>query len=373
MKLSLRRTLVRSGRLLNIILQPEVCTYIYASDLIKKMKIVGYSLIIIAFLGSCQNRNEHIWSELPEARNISEFRQTQFVPTLENPIEDSNKNTVYATAFLYAWDELRQKLATPIKLVAENSQQFKILNQSISFKNTLAKDEYDVESETSGNRIIAKAFFNKTLPFPTKLHQIDHGIRFNMVKVDAFGMEGYDEEVARFARILYYKNDENFILKLIPKDNEHEIELVKGITNVKTLSEAVERANQLINTGRKEKLDSKQSWKYYLNKLDIFSIPTIKFNIENNYHDIEGQTFIANNKNYFIETAYQRTGFILNENGAVVESYALTTTDTTAAEPVIKPKKMIFDKPFFVIIKRAKSKNPYFVMHVRNSELLTKQ
>jgi hypothetical protein len=336
------------------------------------MKIVGCTLIVVIFLSSCKSGNKHTWSELPKTRNISEFPQTQFVPTLESPI-DNNKNVVYATAFLYAWDELRQKLGTPIKLTAENSQQLQILNQSASYQNTLAKDEYQVESEIRGNQIITRAFFNETLPFPTKLHQIDHGIRFERIKVSAFGMNSYDEEVVKFTQILYYKDDEHFILKLIPKDNEHEIQLVKGITNVKSLSDAVQRVNDLVNTGTKEKFDSKLSWKYYLNELDIFSIPTINFNIENNYQDLEGQTFIANNKNRFIETAYQRTGFILNENGAVIESYAVTATDTIAAEPVIRPKKMILDKPFFIIIKRAKSKNPYFVMHVRNTELLTKQ
>jgi hypothetical protein len=338
------------------------------------MKSIVFLFVFTLLIStSCKNPTEHKWTELPEVININKLQQTRFTPTLESPI-DRDKNIVYAPALLYAWDELRQKLDAPIRLTDSNSQEFKLFNQSTSYKNSSAKDEYFAEAEIIGNEIFVKAFFNKTLPFPSKLQTIDDGLMFNKVKVSAFGMQSFDAEAAKFTQILYYKNDDHFVLRLIPKDDQHEILLIKGIGSVTSLSEVVKKANEIIGLGMKEKLDSKISWKYSLNEIDIFSIPAIKFNIENNYRDIEGQVFTRNNGDYFVETAYQRTGFILNENGAVVESYAVTSTDTADAEPIkIEPKKMIFDKPFFIIVKRRKSENPYFVMYVQNSELLTKQ
>jgi serine protease inhibitor len=222
--------------------------------------------------------------------------------------------------------------------------------------------------------IITKAFFNKTLPFPSKLQKLDEPISFNKTNVSAFGIKYYDEEAAKFTEILYYKDDDHFALKLMPKDNEHQIILAKGTGNVANLATAIKQTNDLINIANNEKKLPKTAWKYNLNDIDIFSIPIIKFNIEKNYSEIEGQTFTTNGKRHHVEEAYQRTGFMLDENGAVVESQAYTTTDSIASEPMkIQPKRMIFDKPFLIIIKRTKKDNPYFVMYVQNTELLTKE
>lgn len=335
--------------------------------------ILAAFILTLLFLISCKNPKQHQWSELPEIINISKLQQTEFVPTLESPI-NSKKNVVYATAFLYAWDKVKQELKAPIALTDKNSNGFKLLNRSTSYKNTLTDDEYSVEVENVDDRIIARAFFNKTLPFPSKLPKSNNPISFNKTKVSAFGINCYNEEAARFTEILYYKDDDNFGLKLIPKDNEHQILLVKGIDKAANLSAVMQQVSKLIANGNKEKKSLRASWKFALNDIDIFSIPIIKFNIETNYSDIQRQSFTSRGKLHHVEEAFQRTGFILNENGAVVESETYAVTDSSGAEPVkILPKKMIFDKPFFIIIKRAKSDNPYFVMYVQNTELLTKE
>jgi hypothetical protein len=338
------------------------------------MRIFAATFILsLLFLPSCKNSKEHEWSELPEVINISNLKQTEFVPALESPIT-GGKNVVHATAFLYAWNKVKQELKDPIAVTNKNSNEFRLINQSTSYKNTLTADEYSAEVETVDDVIIAKAFFNKTLPFPSKLQKLDKPISFNKTNVSAFGIQVYDEEAARFTEILYYKDDDNFVLKLTPKDNEHQILLTKGIREPANLLAALKQMNQLINIGNKERTLPKASWKYALNDFDIFSIPTIRFNIETNYSDIQGQTFTTKGEPHHVEEAYQRIGFVLNEKGAVVESEAHATTDSVAADPIkVLPKKMVFDKPFFVIIKRTKSDNPYFVMYVQNTELLTKE
>jgi hypothetical protein len=187
-------------------------------------------------------------------------------------------------------------------------------------------------------------------------------------------MQSYDQEAVEFTQIQYYKDDDHFILKLTPKDRQHEIQLAKGIGNESTLLAAVRQTSDLIKLGNKERKSTNTSWKYILNDIDMFAIPVIKFNIENNYEDIEGQVFTTNGKRHHVETAYQRTGFIFDENGAVVESEAYSMTDSSFGEPTkIPPKKLVLDKAFFIIIKRTLSDNPYFVMYVANVELMTKE
>ena len=343
---------------------------------IRNIQTILFWTVFLA-LTSCNfsnNKSEPVWSDLPEVTNLDNLKQTDFVATLENPISE-NKNIIYAPAFLYAWDKIKEQLKSPIIVGSTNSIDFNLLNKSISHQSSLTDNEYSATAEIVEGVIIAKAFFNKTLPFETKLQVLDEPINFDTTKVSAFGMYYYNEDAIKFTRILYYKDDNNFILKLIPKDKQHEIILVKGLDKYQTLRDAIKLANNLVAQGKKEQIDNKLLWKYQIVHEDIFAIPAIKFNIATNYKNIEGQGFsTGDNKKHSVEVAYQRTGFIFNENGAVVESEAVAVTDTASAEPIIThPKKMIFDKPFLIIIKRADKTNPYFVMKVANAELLTRK
>jgi hypothetical protein len=333
-------------------------------------------ITLLLFTAACQDpdkQEKEKWSELPGVTNISHLRKTEFVPALESPI-NLQKNFVYATAFLYAWDKVKDKLGGPVILSDKNSPEFSLVNQSTFHRNTLIPEEYSAEVEMIDSVIFAKAFFNKTLPFPSKLQKLENPISFGGSKVNGFGMPVIDHTILKFTDILYYGDDDHFILKLSPRDKNHEIYLAKGITNSTTLLSAFNQTKDLIGLGEKERHLSKNAWKYSWNEKDLFSIPVIKFNIEKNYENIESQVFTTNGKKHYVELAYQRTGFILNEHGAVVESESAVMVDSIAAEPVrVHAKKLVFDKPFFVIIKRANNDNPYFVMFVQNDELMVKE
>ena len=343
---------------------------------IRNIQTILFWTVFLA-LTSCNlsnKKSEPVWSDLPEVTSLDNLKQTDFVVTLENTISE-NKNIIYAPAFLYAWDKIKEELKFPILADSSNSIDFNLLNKSISHKNSLTDNEYSATAEIVEGAIIAKAFFNKILPFETKLQVLDEPINFDTTKVSTFGMYYYNEDAIRFTQILYYKDDNNFILKLLPKDKQHEIILVKGLEKYQTLKDAIKLTNDLVDQGKQEQTDNKLLWKYQIVYEDIFAIPTIKFNIATNYKNIERQVFsTGDNKKHSVEVAYQRTGFIFNENGAVVESEAVAVADTASAEPIIThPKKMIFDKPFLIIIKRTDKTNPYFVMKVANAELLTRK
>jgi hypothetical protein len=343
---------------------------------IRNIQTIIFWTVFLA-LTSCNlgnKKSETVWSDLPEVTSLDNLKQTDFVATLENPVSES-KNIIYAPAFLFAWDKIKEELKSPIIVGSTNSLDFNLLNKSISHQSSLTDNEYSATAEIIDGAIIAKAFFNKTLPFETNLQVLDDPINFDTTKVSAFGMYSYNEDAIKFTQILYYKDDNNFILKLIPKDKQHEIILVKGLEKYQTLKDAIKLTNDLVAQGKQEQTDNKLLWKYQIVHEDEFAIPVIKFNIATNYKNIEGQGFsTADNKKHSVEVAYQRTGFIFNENGAVVESEAVAAVDSASAEPIIThPKKMIFDRPFLIIIKRADKTNPYFVMKVANAELLTRK
>jgi hypothetical protein len=61
--------------------------------------------------------------------------------------------------------------------------------------------------------------------------------------------------------------------------------------------------------------------------------------------------------------------------GADIESEAEVevTEEVEEEHEKPKPKKMIFDKPFLILLKRTDAKNPYFGLWTTNTELMTKE
>lgn len=328
--------------------------------------------IVLLCLSCNHEKPAPAWGELPTVTALGSLKASDFVPTLENPLR-SDRNVIYAPSLLFAWNEIRNELGTGIVLGPETSEDLLLLNGSRSFEHTLEGGEYNITTEIEDDAISVSAFFNKTLPFPAKMETIDQGISFKGKTVAAFGMPYPNSDITAFSEILYYRSDDEFALKLSSEDKANEIILVKGFNSLKDLSEALTITRELSESGHRERQDRSLSWKYDFNPEDLFSIPVIKFNIDTRYSNLEGQKFSTTNKVYVIRKAWQRTGFILNEHGAVVESEATVMTDSAPLpEPELKPhpKHMIFDKPFFIIVKKKTQENPYFVMKVEDPELM---
>lgn len=328
------------------------------------------STLILTTLFSCKNDRN-----FPEVKKLSEFENTQFIPTLEHKISN-DKNSVYCATLLFAWDEIRKQINSPLT-ISDNYSDLKMLDNSTSFKNVLKSDEYKVSGEVDGDLIKARAEFNKSLPFELKLQSFTNKLTFDGQKVSSFGVNGYDSyEQLKIVNIIYYKNDNNFIIKLLPKDKEHEIILFKTDQTFNSIAEMTSEIEKLTEIGKTEKKNEKISWKYYYNEEDIVVIPKYNFNIETNYNTLEGNKFNANNQKFQIERAWQRTAFILDESGAEIESEAEIEVATEEMEEEYekpKPKKMVFDKAFLILLKRTDAKNPYFGLWTTNTELMTKE
>lgn len=321
-----------------------------------------------AILFSCKHDRK-----FPVVKKLSEYKSTQFIPTLEHKIFN-DKNSVYCATFLFAWNEIRNQIHAPL-IISDEYPDLKLLNSSTSFTNVLKNHEFDVRGEVVGELVIARAEFSKSLPFEVKLQSFKNKLIFDGQKVSSFGVDGYDDyERLKIVEIIHYKNDNNFIIKLLPKDKEHEILLFKTEQTFESIAEVTNEIERLTEIGKSEKKDEKINWKYSYSEEEVVIIPKLKFNIETNYTNLEGNQFSSNNQRFEVKTAWQRTAFILDESGAEIESEskieAQTSTGIEYEKP--EPKKMIFDKPFFLFLKRTESKNPYFALWVTNAELMSK-
>jgi len=319
---------------------------------------------------------EALLKQTAEEENLSEFERTKFIPTLESPI-CSDTNAVYCATLLFAWDEVRKIVGTPLS-IPDKYHDLKLLNASTSFCNVLRTNEYEAVGEVKGDFILTRASFEKKLPFDYKLRKYEHKLKFDGQNVAAFGVEGDDnEDMKQIVDILYYKNDRNFIIKLKPADAEHEIVLFKTEKKYGTMAEMTAATDSLINLGKKERAVPGKTWKYQFLDDDVVMVPDIDFDIRASFDKLVGNVFEANSLTYKILKAWQRTAFKLDEAGAEVKSEAEFEVVLLCAEQeeeaTAPPKKMIFDKPFFVMLRRADAANPYFCLYVANPELLVRE
>lgn len=333
----------------------------------KTLFLVVLCVVTIAIVWFYNNLKKE-GSVFPEVKSISDLSQTDFVPALENNI-DLKTNTAYAATLLMAWDEIINHYK---EIRIEEDDVFGIFNSSKRHKGALNEGEYKTSVSIDDTSITAKAYFRKSLPFELALDRYESGLSFLGSTVDAFGFYGYNESTG----IGYYNTDDDFALKLYPKDYEHEIVLMKtDFSGAQTLADVVELYNSKTETFNANRTE-KNSWRYYLQSDDFARIPIIEFNLEKNFSEIEGSVFIADKDLRRVAVFYQRNAFVLNEKGAEVESYAEITEEALEEpeenEDLPEPKALMFDKQYVIFLKRKDNPNPYFAMYVANTELMSK-
>jgi hypothetical protein len=320
------------------------------------------SIAIILFFFSCDD------NRFPPKVKLDTLSKTTFTPTLESPLQP-NKNAIYAATLAMAWQEIKEELPH-IKHI--DNPTLENLHTTKRHQNILESYEYEATAQVDDFAVTARAFFSKSLPFPENVFERhDNPILFaDQQKVTAFGFYDYNAS----AKILFYNSDEDFAIKLLPKDTSHEIYLLHtSLESIQNLQQAIEILNkqtQLFQINKNEQ----NLWRYSFREGDHVSIPCISYHIEHNYPDLQGATFNSQETIYTIAEAYQRTAFSLDEDGAEIESEATLKVSTTELiEEKIEPKHLIFNRSYLILLKRTDKKDPYFAMLVNNSELLQKQ
>jgi hypothetical protein len=331
------------------------------------MKKITQLLILSIFIIACGGR------EFPEIVNVDSLEKTDFVSTLDEKMK-LDQNQIYCSTLPYAWFEIREELKDKIE---SDSKSIIQLNEADDYQNSLAPHEISTSVEVEAGVIKASAYFRKSLPFTLEFIRNKYDLKFNETEVESFGLRGYEEfDVTKQIKIIDYKNDNDFLLKLLPKDSTHEIFIyLPKKNNFKNLSEVIKSIQKRVNKSEKDKINDKNQWKHEFLEDDIFSMPVLSYNIEKNYHDIAGQTFNVNEQDYSVDVCYQRIAFILDEAGAEIESEAEVemTTEEGLEESKSQPKNLILNQPFFIMLKRTDSDNPYLAMWIENEELMIKK
>lgn len=298
-------------------------------------------------------------------------------------------NFVWGGAMNLAWNELNDNiLKEKLKLATDDEvalRMAEILNNPVFTKNDLDEKSYYVKSgygqktvdiinresrkkfptksfedlklDLSPADIISYAYFLKEVEYLTMFEKKDVSFEGQNVK----GFYAKNESQRKNLKILKYESDDRFIASLQLRDESDQLILAKGYD----MDDPQNVVNEIIGNSGIGFIN--------IGEHDRFEAPELHLDYHRDYVELIGR-FLANSgfESYFIGQMFENIKFDMDEKGARVENEAVIVLPKSVSIQQDKPKNLIFDKPYWVVMKRKDSKNPYFILGIRNAELMKK-
>lgn len=160
-----------------------------------------------------------------------------------------------------------------------------------------------------------------------------------------------------------YQNSDRFMVMLDTKEQDDVIYLAKGYEMYQMVTPFAVLPTQ------QQKID-------FINSSDSFIMPCIELDEQLDslkifrYQTIKNSTVLAGST---ITDTLEKVKFKMDEVGASVQ--AMATIFITGSCIYVEPKArhFIFDKPYYIIMAKRNSTNPYFWIKVNNTEFMTKE
>jgi hypothetical protein len=261
---------------------------------------------------------------------------------------DGAKNTLYTPTFKVAFDDLTQLIGSDYKV---NDPHLLKLKEYTFQQPPLEEHEYTKEINRSGNNVTLKVEFKKDLPFLSPAFISTEPLSFNGKDLCCFRP---DSPIS----LIYYKNEDDFAISITPKDETQEIIMCKR---------PFEDGDSL------ESLFSYLTGSHEYISLDInakIKIPLIEVDWTSNHSEIKNRTLAKTPADYFeITDIQEQLKFSLTNIGAKVESVVGLAGKYNYVFPD-NPQEIIFDKPFFVFLRKENYLSPYFAGYFADSSFL---
>ncbi len=318
------------------------------------------------------------------------FRNTLITPYLIRRILP-DKNMLYVSNFQVVWNKFADEISRQPIVLTGNPIMMQMLNRRLTGAGDIREDFYlamagtqedgiservtqalsDKFDETPGidltlknpHDILLYTILVKDIQFAEEFERMEQPILFNQsIPVRAFGIKEFvlDESHIRAAEqveIIYYNNDNDFIIRLHSRAESDEIFLAK-IPPLKTLAATSSYVLTQVSINRPQGLKEK----------DTLQIPIIDLDIVDWFLDLEGRCLESRGmEDFCIAKAILGIKFRLFQDAPVYELMPSVGEE----KKITKPRKFIFDKPFLLLIRQQGASYPYLVLWVQNTELLT--
>lgn len=323
---------------------------------------------------------------IPKAQENQQTQNQNFSPD-SYLASDCKGNYIWAGAMNLAWNELNENiLHAKLKLNTSDSialQMVEKLNNPVFTKNDLDENSYyiksgygqktvsiinketrkkfpgksfeDLDLQLAETDIISYAYFLKEVAYKTAFEK--GNTTFNDIKVKGFFASNKIQK--ENVSVLKYESDDKFIISLVLKDNNDQMILAKGYPR-NFLQELI---NEINKSGKKELSAIKSN--------DVFSAPSISLSHFREYNELVYKNLLNKGfESYQIQKMFENIKFDMDEKGARVENEAVIVLAKSIQFDDEKPRKFILDKPYWIIMKRKDSPNPYFILGINNTNLM---
>lgn len=333
--------------------------------------LIVVSAIPLIILQSCQSQSlGHAITE----NLVSDTSILRFVSTMEQDVFPE-RNTVYAASLPLAWHALRKELKAtqPVKT---GSAELSLLDRVAEELDALDDSDYQREVVRHDPLIRVKAKQEVDLSFKPSFEDLPGELNFLGVPVSAFG--GKETQLAphhQHLELMFYKNDSHFAIKIRPQEHEHEVILFMADT-------VFQNFHQMYSVLAEEREESdtlnahpEQIWRYQITDMDQLVIPKIKLKSSYDYPQFVGQTVGWVNNTYVLDEVSQSIDLKLTEDGVRMRTEASITVNMGAVptDEIPRPKLLVFDKPFYLILSKADKSSPYVILYIADSLLLDKE
>jgi hypothetical protein len=361
------------------------------------MLVVGISSLLFAV--SCPAPGP---DEITAEIDSTELKETSILPAFESPLPKS-VNAIWCSSIQVAWDKLTTDLAgEPIRL--EGAEEVvELLNNSRANADDLAPESYFATAgrlteefinglrdglrakfpeksppdlRPSGN-ILAYAYLEILLKFGNPYFILEDGLFFtdsrgNGTPVKGFGVDKESRDAAEVRNqvgvLFYYVDTENPDVKEFAADLDTASETYQVVAAMVQPKDSLAATFDYIQTRAAEYPGGEEYRRFRYQ--DELKVPEMAWKISHRFKELEEKTFLNESlSDQSIDTALQIIEFKLNREGVELKSEVFLKGDT-AMKPSEDVRKLLFDRPFLIYIKKRDAATPVFAMWVDNAELL---
>lgn len=325
--------------------------------------------------------------------NTSGNQQTdeiQFALTMDDKID---KDTAWCGTFQLIWNDLKNDLAKQDIVfneypdmevvknlnkgsfttddISENSYYKTYGHPTIELKNQIEnaiKEKFNETSDilddfewydSNSSDYMLYCMLKKEFKFPVAFKTLENGKFANKYDdIEYFGLEKNSEEQIRSqVEVLYYKNDDEFVVKLKTEQND-EVILAKGIDG-NTFNEIY---NNIVEN--EKQYDGDRTF----TASDELKVPKLDFDEKRRLNEVENKAFLfSDGTTYKIGKALQTIEFELDEEGGKIKSEAGMSVEMTAMLPEeVKERKFYLDDEFTIFLKETDKDIPYFAAMIND-------
>src|SRR5690606_28836850 len=223
------------------------------------------------------------------------------------------------------------------------------------------------------NTISLNATLNATILFEPYFEHMASGARFKDIPVDAFGMsENSFDQLHKQIEIHRYRDDNHFIIGLLPTDRKQQVLIYRTDKKYPTLADMYADLQEEIQHGRADMTVPDRLWRYSWTPYDRVVIPRVALGVQGEYPQLSGSVLQNGNEQLTLASVQHKVAFLLNETGTKLAVEMNMGVDMDGLpRGGSKPKNMVLDKPFYIIVKKRDDNiSPYLVLWINNTELL---